>query len=164
MDERTPDATPKWRDGVGLAVWIAISFIPALGGALVGMGSWYQELNKPSWQPPGWVFGPVWTTLYAMLGVAAWRVWRRGGLREQRVALGVFGVQWVLNALWTPLFFGMQSPGLALVDIGLLWAAAMVTAVLFWRADRVAGGLMVPYMLWLSFAAALNFAIWQLNA
>jgi translocator protein len=105
----------------------------------------------------------VWTTLYAMLGIAAWRVWRRGGLREQRVALAAFGVQWVLNGLWTPLFFGMHRPGLALIDLVLLWVAALVTTVLFWRSDRVAGGLLVPYMLWLSFAAALNFAIWQLN-
>ncbi len=148
---------------VGLIVWVVVSFVPALGSAFVEMGEWYRSLDKPTWQPPGWVFGPVWTALYVMLGVAAWRVWRRGGLREQRVALGVFGVQWVLNGLWTPLFFGLQRPGLALVDIALLWAAALVTAVLFWRADRVAGGLLVPYMLWLSYATALNFAIWRMN-
>lgn len=148
---------------VGLVVWVVVSFVPSLSGAFVGMGEWYRSLDTPAWQPPGWVFGPVWTALYFVLGVAAWRVWRRGGLREQRLALGAFGVQWVLNGLWTPLFFGLQRPGLALVDIALLWVGALVTTVLFWRADRVAGGLMVPYMLWLSFAAALNFAIWRLN-
>lgn len=148
---------------IALGVWVAFSFAAAIGGAFTEMGEWYRSLEMPSWNPPGWVFGPVWTALYAMLGVAAWRVWRRGGLREQRVALGAFGVQWVLNALWTPLFFGMQRPGLALIDIALLWAIALVATVLFWRVDRVAGGLLVPYMLWLSFATALNFAIWQLN-
>jgi len=149
---------------LALGLWIAFSFAAAIGGALTEMGDWYRSLEMPSWNPPGWVFGPVWTMLYTMLGVAAWRVWRLGGFRQQKVALGAFGVQWVLNALWTPLFFGMHRPGLALIDLVLLWVAALVTTVLFWRADRTAGGLMVPYMLWLSFAAALNFAIWRLNS
>jgi tryptophan-rich sensory protein len=149
---------------IGLAGWLAFSFGASVGGAMFSPGSWFAALEKPAWNPPGWVFGPVWTLLYAMLGVAAWLVWRRGGFRAQRRPLTAFLVQWVLNALWTPVFFGMQRPDLAMVNIVLLWVAALVTTVLFWRADRVAGGLLVPYMLWLTFAAVLNFAIWQLNS
>lgn len=158
------DQSKAWLGSVlALGLWIAFSFAAAIGGAFTEMGAWYRSLEMPGWNPPGWVFGPVWTALYVMLGVAAWRVWRHGGFRQQKVALGAFGAQWILNALWTPLFFGMHRPGLALIDLMLLWVAALVTTVLFWRTDRVAGGLLVPYMLWLSFAAALNFAIWRLN-
>ncbi len=126
-------------------------------------GEWYAALEKPAWNPPNWIFGPVWTALYIMMAVAAWLVSLRGGLAEQRVALSLFLGQWFFNALWSPLFFGLRSPALALIDILLLWAMLLGTVVAFWKARSVAGALMLPYLGWVTFACALNFAIWRLN-
>lgn len=152
---------PAWP---GLVVWLVVCFAaPALGSA-AGPGAWYAELKKPSWNPPGWVFGPVWSVLYASMAGAAWGVWRRGGFRAQRLPLGLFLTQLALNALWTPLFFGLRSPGLALVDIVLLWLALVATLAAFARVHRGAGALLAPYLAWVSFAAFLNFTIWQLNS
>ncbi len=125
-----------------------------------GVHSWYPTLAKPTWNPPSWVFGPVWTILYAMMAVAAWLVWRRAGWGG---ALLLFGVQLALNAAWSPLFFGLHRIDLALVDIVVLWAAIVATTVAFWKVTPVAGWLFVPYLAWVSFAAMLNFAIWKLN-
>lgn len=152
-----------WRAVVGLAGWLLFTFAATLGGLVGAPGEWYASLDKPAWTPPGWVFGPAWTLLYTMMAVAAWLVWLRGGLRHRRLELSAFGIQWLFNALWTPLFFGLQRPGLALVDIVLLWLAAAVTMVLFLRIRPVAGWLLVPYLLWLTFAAVLNAAIWRMN-
>lgn len=127
-------------------------------------GEWYATLRKPSWNPPAWVFGPVWTALYTMMAVAAWLVWRRGGWAAQRRPLALFLVQLALNAGWTPLFFGLKSPGLALAEIGLLWLAIVGTLIAFARVSRAAAWLLAPYLAWVSFAAALNFALWRLNA
>jgi tryptophan-rich sensory protein len=121
---------------------------------------WYPTIAKPAWTPPSWLFGPVWTILYAMMGVAAWLVWRRVGWSG---ALVWFAIQLALNATWSPVFFGLHRLGLALVNIGLLWLAILGTTIAFWRVAPVAGGLFVPYLAWVSFATALNFAIWQLN-
>ncbi len=152
---------PSWP---GLAVWLVLCFAaPALGSA-AGPGEWYAQLQKPAWNPPGWVFGPVWTLLYAMMAVAAWGVWRRGGWRAQRLPLSLFLTQLALNALWTPLFFGLRSPGLALVDIVLLWLALAATLAAFARVHRASAVLLAPYLAWVSFAAFLNFTIWQLNS
>lgn len=148
---------------VGLAVWILVAFLPALSGAIAPPGDWYRTLQKPSWNPPGWLFGPVWTALYASMGVAAWRVWRRGGWRARRGELGWFMAQWVLNGLWSPLFFGWHRPGLALAEILLLWAAIAVTGLRFARVDRAAGLLFLPYLAWVTFAAVLNATLWRLN-
>lgn len=128
------------------------------------MGDWYAALHKPSWNPPPWVFGPAWTFLYITMAVAAWLVWREGGWKAQRRALGLFIVQWFLNALWTPLFFGAHLPGVAFGEIVLLWLAIAATLVAFWRVKKAAGLLLVPYLAWVSFAAALNFTIWRLNS
>lgn len=128
------------------------------------MGDWYAALHKPSWNPPPWVFGPAWTFLYITMAVAAWLVWREGGWKAQRRALGLFIVQWFLNALWTPLFFGAHLPGVAFGEIVLLWLAIAATLVAFWRVKKAAGLLLVPYLAWVSFAAALNFSIWRLNS
>ena len=128
------------------------------------MGDWYAALHKPSWNPPPWVFGPAWTFLYITMAVAAWVVWREGGWKAQRRALGLFIVQWFLNALWTPLFFGAHLPGVAFGEIVLLWLAIAATLVAFWRVKKAAGLLLVPYLAWVSFAAALNFTIWRLNS
>lgn len=123
--------------------------------------SWYQGLQKPSWNPPSWIFGPVWTFLYISMAVAAWFAWREVGWRS--AALRLYLLQLMLNLLWSFLFFWGRSPGLALVDILLLWLAIGATVVSFWRARPLAGALLLPYWAWVSFAAALNGAIWKLN-
>ena len=146
-----------------LAGWWLITFAAAALGGWFMPGEWYAQLKKPSWNPPGWIFGPVWTALYTMMAVAAWLVWRRGGWAVQRKALVWFLVQLVLNALWSPLFFGWKNPGLAFAEIVLLWLAILGTLLAFWKAHRAAGALLLPYLAWVSFAAVLNFTLWQLN-
>jgi len=126
-------------------------------------GEWYASLQKPSWTPPNWLFGPVWTALYTMMGVAAWLVWQRGGFERRRTALRLFLLQLFFNALWSPLFFGMHNPGLAFVDLLLLWLALVATATAFWKVRPVAGALLLLYLAWVSFAGGLNFALWRLN-
>lgn len=148
---------------LALIGWIALTFSAAAPGTLVSTGGWYAELVKPSWNPPGWVFGPVWTLLYIMMAVAAWLVWLRGGWKARRRPLMLYLVQWALNAIWTPLFFGLQCPGLAFAEIVFLVAAVLVTLRAFWRVRRSAGLLLVPYAVWVAFAAILNFTIWQMN-
>ncbi len=148
----------------GLAFWLVIPFAAAAFGARFMPDAWFQELRKPPWNPPGWVFAPVWTMLYASMGVAAWLVWREGGFTAQRVPLALFGCQLLLNALWTPLFFGAHRPGAAFVDITALWLVLICTLAAFWRVSPAAGALLVPYLAWITFAGALNFRIWQMNA
>lgn len=152
------------RRAAALLVWLVLCFSASATAFFVSTGGWYAGLNKPSWNPPAWLFGPAWTVLYVMMAVAAWLVWCRGGWRAQRVALSVFLVQWFLNALWTPLFFGMHRPGLAFAEIVVFWFALAATVVLFWRVSRPAGILLLPYLAWVSFASVLNFTIWRLNA
>ncbi len=127
--------------------------------------TWYLSLNRPSWTPPGWVFGPVWTVLYIMMGVAAWQVWRAGGgfAGKARAALIVFFVQLALNFTWSFAFFGAQSTLLGLITITVLWLAVAMTIRVFHPIDRLAAWLLAPYLLWVSFAAALNFTFWTLN-
>ena len=151
------------RSLLGLAGWLLLSFAPATLGALFMPGDWYATLRKPAWNPPGWIFGPVWTLLYILMGVAAWRVWRRGGFPAQRPALVPYLVQLALNAAWTPLFFGLHRPGLAFAEIILLWLAILWTMAAFARVDRVAAGLLAPYLAWVSFASVLNATLWRLN-
>ncbi len=150
----------KW---FGLIFWLALVFAAALTGVFVSTDGWYAELNKPAWNPPDWIFGPVWTVLYIMMAVAAWRVWLRGGWNVQCKPLALFLVQWVLNALWTPLFFGFDLAGWALVDVLVLLAFILLTIKAFRPVDRVAACLMVPYAVWVAFASVLNFTIWRLN-
>lgn len=150
----------KW---LMLGLFLGASFAAAALGGVTTAGSvrdWYPTIAKPSWNPPSWIFGPVWTALYAMIAVAAWLVWRRVGWGG---ALVWFALQLALNATWSPVFFGLHRIGLALVNIILLWVAIAGTTVAFWRVVPVAGILFVPYLAWVSFAAALNFAIWRLN-
>lgn len=135
----------------------SMSTTPAIPG-------WYGDLNKPSFAPPSWVFGPVWVTLFALMGVSAFLVWRRGWHRSRvRLALYVFGVQLVLNTAWSFIFFGFRSPGGAFLEIICLWFAIIATMCAFSRVSRLAAWLLVPYLLWVSFAGVLNFYIWQLN-
>jgi benzodiazapine receptor len=151
------------RSAAALVGWLALSFTAAAMGGFFLPGEWYTSLRKPSWNPPNWIFGPVWTVLYATMAVAAWLVWKRGGFAGQRLALYLFLIQILLNALWSPLFFGMRNPGLAFVDIVLLWLAVLATVVAFWKTRPLTGALLVPYVAWVTFASVLNFAIWRLN-
>jgi benzodiazapine receptor len=146
------------------AVSLSAGLIGSLATTGAGFSEWYGAIEKPGFTPPGWVFGPVWTTLYLLMGVAAFLVWQKG-LRSGavRVALGWFLVQLVLNALWSPVFFGLHRIGPALVVVVLLWAAIVVTIHYFSRVSRPATLLLVPYLLWVSFATILNLSIWQLN-
>jgi len=125
--------------------------------------SFYGQLVQPDWAPPPSVFGPVWTVLYALMGIAAWLVWRSGGFRTNRQALTLFLVQLALNALWSWLFFAWHRGGLAFTDIVVLWLFIAATIVFFWRVRPLAGVLLIPYLLWVSFAAVLNYSVWQLN-
>lgn len=146
-----------------LVILIAVCFaVAGLGGLTTtpNIPNWYAGLAKPSWTPPGWLFGPVWSGLYLSMAVAAWLVWRKG---NAAVPMTLFGVQLVFNAAWSWLFFGLHSPGMAFIDIVLRWAAIAATTLAFRRRSLVAGLLFLPYLAWVSFAAVLNFAIWRLN-
>lgn len=149
--------------------WLALVGFLAVVAAAAAVGSLatldareqYGALEQPAWAPPGWLFGPVWTLLYAAMAVAAWRVWLRVGLRSPEMAL--FGAQLAVNALWSPLFFAWGLRGVALAWILLLDALVAATALRFWARDRVAGALLAPYLLWVLFATALNASVWWLN-
>jgi tryptophan-rich sensory protein len=156
---------PKNKQILGFVAWLAVSFIAAAVGsaASIQAGPFYAQLVRPEWAPPSDVFGPVWTILYALMGIAAWLVWRVGGFRAARTALTLFLVQLVVNALWSWLFFGWHLGGAAFADIVLLWVLVIATLVAFWRVRPLAGVLLIPYLLWVSFASALNYSVWQLN-
>ncbi|MBM0105278.1 tryptophan-rich sensory protein [Steroidobacter sp. S1-65] len=158
-------ALSKQQQVVGFLVWLAICFAAAAIGSVASVraGSFYLSLERPFWAPPASVFGPVWTFLYASMAVAAWLVWREGGFRYARTAFTVFLVQLALNALWSWLFFAWRLGGPAFVDILLLWLLIVATLIAFWRIRPLAGALLIPYLLWVSFAAALNYSVWQLN-
>lgn len=155
----------KQKQILGLILWLALSFIVAAIGAAASIQakSFYGELAQPSWAPPGSVFGPVWTILYAMMGIAAWLVWRSGGFYAHRNALILFLAQLVFNALWSWLFFAWHRGAFAFADIILLDILVAATLILFWRVSVVAGALLIPYLLWILFASALNYSVWQLN-
>ena len=149
----------------GLVLWLALCLIAAAVGASASLqaGTFYAELVRPLWAPPAAVFGPVWTLLYVMMAVAASLVWQRRGTQLARIALAMFVLQLILNALWSWLFFGWNQGALSLVDIVFLWALIVATLVLFWRIRPSAGMLLVPYLGWITFASVLNYQIWQLN-
>ncbi len=151
------------RRWLGLVGWLVVTFAAAGVGARFMPGPWYDALVKPAWTPPGAVFGPVWTALYTMMAMAAWAVWRQAGFGGAGTALALYVGQLVLNAAWTFLFFGLHRVGLALVDIVALWFLILAVTVLFWRQVRWAGWLMLPYLVWVGFATALNAALWRLN-
>lgn len=149
----------------GLVAWLVVSLtVAAIGGvASIRAGAFYTQLIRPGWAPPADVFGPVWTILYALMGIAAWLVWRVGGFGAARTALSLFLVQLAFNALWTWLFFTWNLGALAFAEIVLLWTLIVATLVAFWRIRPLAGALLIPYLLWVSFATALTFSVWQLN-
>jgi tryptophan-rich sensory protein len=150
---------------VGLAGWLVVSFVAAFigGAASIQAGPFYSQLVRPDWAPPASIFGPVWTVLYVLMGIAAWLVWRVGGFRPAQSALTLFLAQLAFNALWSWLFFGWHRGALSLADILLLWALIVATVIAFWRIKPLAGVLLLPYLVWVSFASALNYSIWQLN-
>lgn len=157
---------PRDRPLLTLAAAVLVCELVGITGAVftaTGVESWYATLERPELAPPNWVFGPVWTTLYALMGVAAWLVWREGRGRELQVALGLFGVQLALNFAWSFVFFGQEAIFPALVVILALLFAIGTTATAFWRIDRRAALLLVPYLAWVSFATYLNYAFWTLN-
>ncbi|MFN0263023.1 TspO/MBR family protein [Tepidamorphus sp. 3E244] len=148
-----------------LAAFLLVSLgVGAIGGSVTAgsVATWYPTLSKPPFNPPDWIFGPVWTALYILMAFAAWRVWRTNH-PNRGPALFAYAAQLALNLAWSFIFFGMQKPGAALVEIALLLVAVAGTMVLFWRIDRVAGLLFVPYLAWVMFASVLNASIWWLN-
>lgn len=151
---------------LGLVVFLVVCLaVSGIGGAITAtsVGTWYQALQKPPFNPPDWIFAPVWTVLFILMGIAAWRVWRRAGFAAGRNALTVFAVQLGLNLAWSFLFFGLQRVGLALFEIIILLLAIVVNTILFWQIDRFAGALFVPYVLWSTYAMILNISLWLLN-
>jgi tryptophan-rich sensory protein len=156
---------PTRRPRLALVGFIAAALVAGgIGSAatIANVRAWYPTLHKPAWNPPNWLFAPVWTLLYVLMGVAIWRVWRRHGPAARPLCAAYF-VQLALNALWSVLFFGLQRPDWALADIVLLWGVLVWLQFNLARRDRAAGLLWAPYLLWVSFATALNWAIVRLN-
>jgi len=156
----------NWNSLAVLGLFVAVCLAVAGMGAIFTAGSvrdWYPTIQKPSWTPPSWLFGPVWTILYCMMAIAAWLVWRRKEFVYVNISLALFVFQLILNAAWSPLFFGLKNPLAGLLDIVPLWAAILATLISFWKISPAAGVLLAPYLLWVSFATALNFAIWKMN-
>jgi tryptophan-rich sensory protein len=160
-DRSTIQSYPK------LAAAILVCIIVGSSGSLVtmtGPGSWYESLQKPFFTPPGWVFAPVWITLFILMGIALYLVWESGTEhRAVRAALGLFGVQFALNVTWSFLFFGLRSPLLGLIDIVILWVMIVATIAAFYRVRTTAAYLLIPYIAWVSLATALNGAIYFMN-
>lgn len=155
----------KQQQLLGLVGWFVVSFSASAVGAVASVqaGAFYARLVQPPWAPPSSVFGPAWTVLYALMAIAAWLVWRRGGVRANRNALSLFLLQLALNALWSWLFFAWHLGGLAFAEIVVLWILIVATLVSFWRARPLAGALLIPYLLWVTFATGLNYSVWRLN-
>jgi tryptophan-rich sensory protein len=151
----------SWFSLLGFA---AACFLVAMTGSYFRPGDWYEGLKKPTWRPPNRLFAPVWTVLYLMIAVSGWLVWREAGFAGAALPLAVYAVQLVLNAAWTPLFFGLRRPDLGFVDIVLVWLSIVATIVLFMPIHVGAALLLLPYLGWVTFAAALNFAVWRLNS
>jgi translocator protein len=155
--------TNRW---IALSLFLLAAFVVAAIGGLATASSvrtWYPLLNKPSWTPPSWLFGPAWTTLYVLMSVAAWRIWSLPAQTSRTTVLRLHALQLGLNALWSVLFFGLQRPDLALVEVGTLWLVLAYLQRRLWPLDRLAAALWLPYLAWVSFASALNASVWWLN-
>lgn len=146
-----------------LLLFIIIAFLPSLSAVFVETGGWYAALNKPSWNPPGRLFGPVWSCLYLMIGLAGYFAWTRGRPEERGAVFTVYGAQLLVNGLWSWIFFGLHRPDWAMADLLLLWFLIPLCLWLFAQQSRPAAWLMVPYFLWVSFAGVLNAVIWMMN-
>ena len=153
------------KQALGLAGWLVASFITGGIGAIASASaaSFYGELIRPSWAPPAWLFGPVWSVLYVLMGIAAWLVWRKHGFRGASTALRLFITQLFANALWTWIFFVWHRGALSLAEIIVLMLLIASTILAFWRLHRLAALLLVPYLAWVSFATALTASLWRLN-
>lgn len=155
------------KEAASAIAWIVISFLPGTIGQLFtypNIATWYAGLNKPFFTPPNWLFGPAWTTLYVLMGVSAYLVWKKGWQNsEVKVALSVFIVQLFLNGLWSLIFFGWHLTLVAFIEILILWGFILLTIMKFYPLSSAAGLLLVPYLLWVTFASALNFGVWWLN-
>jgi benzodiazapine receptor len=149
----------------GLVLWLGVAFAAAGVGAVASIdaAAFYGQLSKPSWAPPANLFGPVWTALYFLMGVAAWFVWREKRAKELTVALSLFVVQLIANAIWSWLFFAWRKGAFAFIEVLILLALIVATAIAFWRIRRVAAVLLLPYIAWVTFASALTFSVWQMN-
>lgn len=149
---------------ISLAVFLALTTgAAAIGSIATSNGQdWYDGLEKPSFNPPDWVFGPVWTTLYVFIAVAGWLVYRQHQ-RGRTLALAAWGLQLGLNVAWSWIFFGANEPGFALIEIAALFASILLTIALFWRLNHAAALFMVPHLVWVGFASLLNFEVWRLN-
>lgn len=156
---------PMKRQILGLMGWLGVCFAAAaVGGfASANAAGFYQQLARPEWAPPPWLFAPAWTVLYLLMGVAAWLVWREHGFRRARGTLALFVVQLAVNALWTWLFFVWRLGALAFGEILVLWILILCTIAAFWRVRPLAGALLIPYLAWVTFASALTYAIWRRN-
>jgi len=150
---------------LGLLGWVAVTAVAATLGGIASASdvNFYTTLVQPAWAPPAWLFGPAWSVLYILMATSAWLVWRRRGFRDAGNALTLFVVQLALNALWTWLFFAWRQGGIALAELLVLWVMIVATIAMFWKLHRLAAALLVPYLCWVSFAGALNFALWRLN-
>lgn len=153
------------RAALGLLGWLAVTFAAAALGAIASTnaGAFYAELSRPAWAPPASLFAPVWTSLYVLMAMAAWLVWRECGWRGAGAPLALYLVQLAANALWTWLFFVARQGALAFVETLILWALVSATAVVFWRARPLAGALLLPYLGWVTFATALTYSVWRRN-
>ena len=149
---------------LALFFWIIITLAVGLAAGMVSRPDvWYDALSKPVWNPPGWIFAPVWIVLYVLMGAAAGLIWQRRTISQSTLALNFYVIQLILNIIWPLIFFGMRNPGLAFAEICLLWIAIVATLFAFWRVYRPASFLLMPYFLWVSFAAVLNLTIWRMN-
>jgi len=153
------------RQALGLLAWLLLVFAAAAAGgfASASAGAFYAELVRPSWAPPGWLFAPVWSVLYVLMGISAWLVWRVRGFAGAKSALHIFVYQLAANALWTWLFFVWRQGGLAFAEILLLWVLIAATIGLFWQVSRLSAALLFPYLAWVSFASVLTLSTWRLN-
>jgi benzodiazapine receptor len=151
------------RSILGAVGAIVLTFGAAYVGSRFPVDEWYTALSKPSWNPPNWLFGPVWSVLYILMAISVWLVWREEGLLGAIVPLSIFLLQLVLNAAWSWLFFGLHELGIAFVEIVTLWVAIVINITLFWRLKPISGILLIPYLLWVTFASVLNYTLWRLN-
>jgi tryptophan-rich sensory protein len=162
----TPTSLSRPAQAIGFAAWLALCIATSAIGAFASIdaGEFYAALTRPVWAPPGWLFGPVWSVLFLVMAIAVWLVWRVPHVHPSRsVAIGLFVAQLIANALWSWLFFAWHLGGAAFAEVLVLWLLIAGTLVAFWRIKPLAGLLLVPYLLWVTFATALNWALWQAN-
>ena len=148
---------------LGLVGFIALCFLVASSGAIFRPGIWYEDLRKPAWRPPNWLFAPAWSVFYLTIAVSGWLIWRKEGFASAIVPFCVYGISLLINASWSAFFFGLRRIDLALVDVVLLWLSVLATILVFYPVDQDAALLLLPYLGWVTFAGTLNFTMWRMN-